>query len=121
MTNTDSTAIHLTAQKDTSDLNNTTALTHTFLKLILGGISAILLSSCANLNGGSSSPSVTSNQSTSSTEIISQAESINPDSLQAFLEMVSKKHQIPMSDLKRAFDDTKAIPSIKKLVMPPPP
>lgn len=52
---------------------------------------------------------------------MSQAESINPDSLQAFLEMVSKNHQIPMSDLKRAFEDTKAIPSIKKLVMPPPP
>ncbi len=52
---------------------------------------------------------------------MTQSEIINPDSLQTFLEIVSKNHQIPMSDLKRAFDDTKAIPSIKKLVMPPPP
>jgi membrane-bound lytic murein transglycosylase B len=52
---------------------------------------------------------------------MSQSESINTDSLQAFLEMVSKNHQIPMADLRRAFEDTKAIPSIKKLVMPPPP
>jgi membrane-bound lytic murein transglycosylase B len=52
---------------------------------------------------------------------MSQAESINADSLQTFLEMVSKNHQIPLADLKRAFEDTKAIPSIKKLVMPAPP
>jgi membrane-bound lytic murein transglycosylase B len=102
-------------------LNNTTSLTHRFSKLILGGASAIFLASCANLNGGISSQSATPNQNNSSAEIMSQAESINPDSLQAFLEMVSKNHQIPMSDLKRAFEDTKAIPSIKKLVMPPPP
>ena len=88
---------------------------------MLGGVSAIFLSSCANLNSGSSGQSATPNQSASSAEIMTQAETINPDSLQAFLEMVSKNHQIPMSDLKRAFDDTKAIPSIKKLVMPPPP
>jgi hypothetical protein len=41
--------------------------------------------------------------------------------LQTFLENISKNHQIPLADLKRAFEDTKAIPSIKKLVMPPPP
>lgn len=81
------------------------------------------LSSCATLNTNNTGQSSTPrpNQSNDSAEIISQAESINPDSLQAFLEMVAKNHQIPMSDLKRAFDDTKAIPSIKKLVMPPPP
>jgi membrane-bound lytic murein transglycosylase B len=79
------------------------------------------LSSCANLNSGNSGQSATPNQGASSAEIMTQSEIINPDSLQTFLEMVSKNHQIPMSDLKRAFDDTKAIPSIKKLVMPPPP
>ena len=88
---------------------------------MLAGISAILLASCANLNSKSSGQSDSSNQSTNSAENMSQTESINPDSLQAFLETVSKNHQIPMNDLKRAFDDTKAIPSIKKLVMPPPP
>ena len=36
-------------------------------------------------------------------------------------ELLSKNHQIPLNDLKLAFEDTKAIPSIKKLVMPPPP
>ena len=81
----------------------------------------IFLASCANLNVGDSSQSGASNQSSNSAEAISQAELINPDSLQDFLEMVSKNHQIPMSDLKRAFDDTKAIPSITKLVTPPPP
>ena len=106
--------------KDISDLNNSTSLTNSFSKLTISGIAAIFLSACASLNDGSSSSPATPNQSVSSAEIMSQSESINPVSLQAFLEMVSKNHQIPLSDLKRAFEDTKAIPSIKKLVMPPP-
>ena len=106
--------------KDISDLNNSTSLTNSFSKLTISGIAAIFLSACASLNDGSSSSPATPNQSVSSAEIMSQTESINPVSLQAFLEMVSKNHQIPLSDLKRAFEDTKAIPSIKKLVMPPP-
>lgn len=112
--------------KDISDLNYSTPLTHRYSKLMLWGISAILLSSCANLNssGGNqtSSPSQSSFsvQSTGSTEAMTQTESINPDSLQAFLEMVSKNHQIPLNELKLAFDDAKVIPSIKKLVAPPP-
>jgi len=117
----------LNSTKDISDLNNNTSLAHRFSKLMFGGISAIFLSSCANLNDGATTQSSSSNQSSSSVhsatsaEAMTQAESINPDSLQAFLDMVSKNHQIPLSDLKRAFEDTKAIPSIKKLVMPPPP
>ena len=107
--------------KEISDLNNSTSLTNSFSKLMISGIAAIFLSACANLNGESSSQSTTPSQTVSSAEIMSQVESINADSLQTFLEMVSKKHQIPTSDLKRAFEDTKAIPSIKKLVMPPPP
>ena len=96
-------------------------LTRRFSKLMIGGFFAIFLSACANLKSGDTIPSVQPSQNGTSAEIISQAESINPDSLQDFLQMVSKNHQIPMVDLKRAFEDTKAIPSIKKLVMPAPP
>jgi len=88
---------------------------------MIGGIFAIFLSSCANFNDGIPSQSSAPSSSTTSAEVMSQAESINPDSLQDFLEKVSQNHQIPLDDLKRAFEDTKAIPSIKKLVMPPPP
>ena len=88
---------------------------------MIGGMAAIFLSACASLNGDGSSQSSTPNQSDTPAESVGQAESINADSLQTFLEKVSKNHQIPLSDLKRAFEDTKAIPSIKKLVMPPPP
>ena len=88
---------------------------------MIGGMAAIFLSACASLDGDGSSQSSTANQSGTPAESMGQAESINADSLQTFLEKVSKNHQIPLSDLKRAFEDTKAIPSIKKLVMPPPP
>jgi membrane-bound lytic murein transglycosylase B len=88
---------------------------------MIGGFSAIFLSACANLKSSETIPSAQPSQSVTSAEVISPAESINPDSLQEFLQMVSKNHQIPLSDLKLAFEDTKTIPSIKKLVMPPPP
>ncbi len=89
---------------------------------MISGIAAIFLSACASLNSDvSTQSSAPSQKSIAAPEVISQEESINVDSLQTFLEMVSKKHQIPLSDLKLAFDDTKALPSIKKLVMPPPP
>ena len=88
---------------------------------MISGIAAIFLSACASLDGDGLSQSSTANQSDTPAETMGQAESINADSLQTFLEKVSKNHQIPLSDLKRAFEDTKAIPSIKKLVMPPPP
>jgi len=107
--------------KDIDDLNNTTSLTNRFSKLMISGIFAVFLSACATLNVGESSQSPTASQSGALAESMSQAESINADSLQTFLEMVSKNHQIPLVDLKRAFEDTKAIPSIKKLVMPAPP
>jgi len=57
--------------------------------------------------------------STSSIEIIESEKT--PDSLAPFLEKVSKDHQIPLNSLQKAFEGTKTIPSIKKLVMPPPP
>jgi hypothetical protein len=89
-------------------------------KIVASSLFAILLSSCASLNDGKSSQPSAPIQGVNLAENMSQAESINTDSLQTFLENVSKNHQIPLADLKRAFEDTKAIPSIKKLVMPPP-
>ena len=104
-----------------SKLINTSPLAYRMFKMMASSLLAILLSSCANLNDGRSSQPPAPSQSVSLVDNMSQSESINTDSLQAFLEMVSKNHQIPMADLRRAFEDTKAIPSIKKLVMPPPP
>ena len=104
-----------------STLINATALTHRMVKMMGSGLFAILLSSCANLNHSDPTSSNGSNPNVISAKIMTDAESINTDSLQSFLEKVSKNHQIPLSDLKLAFEDTKTIPSIKKLVMPPPP
>ena len=111
----------LNSTQDIPLLNKPTPLTRRLSKLMIGGFSAIFLSACANLKSGETIPSAQPSQSVTSAEVISPAESINPDSLQEFLQMVSKNHQIPLSDLKLAFEDTKTIPSIKKLVMPPPP
>jgi membrane-bound lytic murein transglycosylase B len=91
------------------------------VKMMGSGLFAILLSSCANLNHSDPTSSNGSNPNVISAKIMTDAESINTDSLQIFLEKLSKNHQIPLNDLKLAFEDTKAIPSIKKLVMPPPP
>ena len=104
-----------------STLINATALTHRMVKMMGSGLFAILLSSCANLNHSDPTSSNGSNPNVISAKIMTDAESINTDSLQIFLEKLSKNHQIPLNDLKLAFEDTKAIPSIKKLVMPPPP
>lgn len=102
-------------------LINASPLVYKMFKIVASSLFAILLSSCASLNDGKSSQPSAPIQDVNLAENMSQAESINTDSLQTFLENVSKNHQIPLADLKRAFEDTKAIPSIKKLVMPPPP
>ena len=102
-------------------LINASPLVYKMFKIVASSLFAILLSSCASLNDGKSSQPSAPIQGVNLAENMSQAESINTDSLQTFLENVSKNHQIPLADLKRAFEDTKAIPSIKKLVMPPPP
>ena len=44
-----------------------------------------------------------------------------PSHLGQFLELIAQKHSIPLANLKEAFADSKTIPSVKKLVMPPPP
>ena len=103
------------------NLINTTPLVNRLFKMMTGSLFAILLSSCANLNHSDPISPNGSNQNVISAKVMTDAESINSDSLQSFLEKVSKNHQIPLNDLKLAFEDTKAIPSIKKLVMPPPP
>jgi membrane-bound lytic murein transglycosylase B len=88
---------------------------------MIGGFSAIFLSACANLKSPDTTPAPQPSQNVAVVETVSPIESINPDSLQSFLQMVSKNHQIPLSDLQLAFEDTKVIPSVKKLVTPPPP
>lgn len=82
------------------------------------GITALVLSACSTL------PSKQSEQKSDSNQVINNDNFTElekkPDSLAPFLEKVSQDHGIPLKDLQLAFDDAKTIPSIKKLVMPPP-
>ncbi len=82
------------------------------------GITALVLSACSTLPSKQSEQKSDSNQVTSN-DNFSELEK-KPDSLAPFLEKVSQDHSIPLKDLQLAFDDAKTIPSIKKLVMPPP-
>ncbi|MFM8461791.1 MAG: lytic murein transglycosylase B [Polynucleobacter victoriensis] len=82
------------------------------------GITTFILSACSAL------PSKQAEQKSDSNQVINNDNFAElekkPDSLAPFLEKVSQDHQIPLKDLQLAFDDAKTIPSIKKLVMPPP-
>ena len=82
------------------------------------GITALVLSACSTV------PSKQSEQKSDSNQVINNDNFTElekkPDSLAPFLEKVSQDHSIPLKDLQLAFDDAKTIPSIKKLVMPPP-
>ncbi|SNC61028.1 lytic murein transglycosylase B [Polynucleobacter victoriensis] len=82
------------------------------------GITTFVLSACSTL------PSKQAEQKSDSNQVINNDNFAElekkPDSLAPFLEKVSQDHQIPLKDLQLAFDDAKTIPSIKKLVMPPP-
>jgi len=82
------------------------------------GITTLALSACSTL------PSKQAEQKSDSNQVINNDNFAElekkPDSLVPFLEKVSQDHQIPLKDLQLAFDDAKTIPSIKKLVMPPP-
>ena len=82
------------------------------------GITALVLSACSTV------PSKHSEQKSDSNQVINNDNFTElekkPDSLAPFLEKVSQDHGIPLKDLQLAFDDAKTIPSIKKLVMPPP-
>jgi membrane-bound lytic murein transglycosylase B len=44
-----------------------------------------------------------------------------PAALKPFLEKLSQTYNIPLNELELAFSDARTIPSIKKLVLPPPP
>ena len=44
-----------------------------------------------------------------------------PTALKPFLEKLSQTYKIPLNELELAFLDARTIPSIKKLVLPPPP
>lgn len=82
------------------------------------GITALVLSACSTLPSKQVEQKSDSNQVTNNDNFAELEK--KPDSLAPFLEKVSQDHQIPLKDLQLAFDDAKTIPSIKKLVMPPP-
>jgi membrane-bound lytic murein transglycosylase B len=46
---------------------------------------------------------------------------IQPTALKPFLEKLNQTYKIPLNELELAFSDARTIPSIKKLVLPPPP
>lgn len=82
------------------------------------GITALVLSACSTVPSKQSEQKSDSNQVTNNDNFTELEK--KPDSLAPFLEKVSQDHGIPLKDLQLAFDDAKTIPSIKKLVMPPP-
>jgi membrane-bound lytic murein transglycosylase B len=82
------------------------------------GITTLVLSACSTLPSKQVEQKSDSNQVTNNDNFAELEK--KPDSLVPFLEKVSQDHQIPLKDLQLAFDDAKTIPSIKKLVMPPP-
>ncbi len=78
-------------------------------------VATLLLSACATTPSGQFTPSATPETSKNS-EVEEKPESLAP-----FLQKLSQQHHIPLNDLQKAFEDAKTIPSIKKLVLPPPP
>ena len=82
------------------------------------GIAVVILSACSTLPSKQSEQKSDSNQVTNNDNFAELEK--KPDSLGPFIEKVSQDHNIPLKDLQLAFDDAKTIPSIKKLVMPPP-
>ena len=82
------------------------------------GIAVAILSACSTLPSKQSEQKSDSNQVTNNDNFAELEK--KPDSLAPFLEKVSQDHGIPLKDLQLAFEDARTIPSIKKLVMPPP-
>ena len=82
------------------------------------GITTLVLSACSSVPSKPAEQKSDSNQAINNDNFAELEK--KPDSLAPFLEKVSQDHQIPLKDLQQAFDDAKTIPSIKKLVMPPP-
>jgi membrane-bound lytic murein transglycosylase B len=82
------------------------------------GITTLVLSACSSVPSKPAEQKSDSNQAINNDNFAELEK--KPDSLAPFLEKVSQDHQIPLKDLQQAFDDARTIPSIKKLVMPPP-
>jgi len=85
---------------------------------LICGITTLVLSACSTLPSKQAEQKSDTNQVTNNDNFAELEK--KPDSLAPFLEKISQDHQIPLKDLQLAFDDAKTIPSIKKLVMPPP-
>ena len=68
-------------------LINASPLVYKMFKIVASSLFAILLSSCASLNDGKSSQPSAPIQDVNLAENMSQAESINTDSLQTFLDV----------------------------------
>ena len=85
---------------------------------LICGITTFVLSACSSLPSKPPEQKSDLNQATNNDNFAELEK--KPDSLAPFLEKVSQDHSIPLKDLQLAFDDAKTIPSIKKLVMPPP-
>lgn len=85
---------------------------------LICGITTFVLSACSTLPSKQAEQKSDTNQVTNNDNFAELEK--KPDSLAPFLEKISQDHQIPLKDLQLAFDDAKTIPSIKKLVMPPP-
>lgn len=85
---------------------------------LICGITTFVLSACSSLPSKPLEQKSDLNQATNNDNFAELEK--KPDSLAPFLEKVSQDHSIPLKDLQLAFDDAKTIPSIKKLVMPPP-
>lgn len=82
---------------------------------LAASLAIALLSGCSTTTGTRSE-----NAPSKAQEISSELDK-KPDSLAPFLAKLSQDHHIPLADLQNAFEDAKTIPSIKKLVLPPPP
>jgi membrane-bound lytic murein transglycosylase B len=82
---------------------------------LAASLAIALLSAC------STTTSTRSENIPSKVQEMSKESDKKPDSLAPFLAKLSQDHHIPLADLQNAFEDAKTIPSIKKLVLPPPP
>ncbi|MFM1870565.1 MAG: hypothetical protein RLY99_1309 [Pseudomonadota bacterium] len=85
---------------------------------LICSITACVLSACSTVPSKQPEQKSDSNQ-VANNDNFAELEK-KPDSLTPFLQKISQDHGIPLKDLQLAFDDAKTIPSIKKLVMPPP-
>lgn len=89
-------------------------------KALLLIMTVSFLSGCATIQKTATGPITPVNEAPVRTDLIVGSEE-KPASLKPFLEQLALRHHIPLTDLQIAFEDAKTIPSVKKLVLPPPP